>query len=296
MLCSLVLNEFLKFQELKNNSDETIIYYKQRIGYFIDFVNDKDIRKVNVKDYDNYLFYLKNKDISDATVKTSLTAVRVFLNYCYKEHYIKKDIVSSLSTFKAGKKTIVVLSEMQIQDIYSSYDENSFYGSRNLLMISFMLDCGLRLSEMLNLTINDVQTELHLVKVRGKGNKERLVPLSDVTLYYFYNYLGIKTDINNFLFIDINGKHITTSAVRKELHNLKIKLGFSTLYPHYLRHTFATYYIVYGGNPLTLKSILGHTTLYITELYVHIADQLTIAKNIKYTPLSNIPYFQEKRR
>lgn len=296
MKCSLVLNKFLEFQELKNNSDETIIYYKQRIGYFINFVNDKDVKKLNSKDYDNYLLYLKNKNISDATIKTSLTAVRVFLNFCYKEKYIKTDIVSSLSIFKAGKKTIVVLSEMQIQDIYSCYDENTFYGSRNLLMISFMLDCGLRLSEMLNLTIEDIQTDLHLVKVKGKGNKERLVPLSDVTLYYLYNYLGIKSNISNFLFIDINGKHITTSAVRKVLRELKVKLGFSTLYPHYLRHTFATYYIIYGGNPITLKSILGHTSLYMTELYVHIADQLTIAKNIKYTPLSNIPYFQEKRR
>ena len=117
MLCSDVLERFLHYQMMKNNSDETISYYKQRIGYFIDFINDKKISKVTSYDYENYLLYLKTKDIEDATIKTSLTAVRVFLNFCYKQGYLRKDIVSNLVSFKAGKKTIVVLSETQIQEI-----------------------------------------------------------------------------------------------------------------------------------------------------------------------------------
>ena len=166
MKCSIALDKFLYNQELKNNSVDTIAYYKQRIGYFIDFVNDKKVRKITSGDYDNYLLYLKNKDISEATIKTSLTAVRVFLNFCYHEKFMKKDIVSGLSTYKAGTKTIVILSEVQIEEIYSNYDETKFYGARNLLMISFMLDCGLRVSEMLNLEVDDIQTDLHLIKVR----------------------------------------------------------------------------------------------------------------------------------
>lgn len=141
MKCSVALDKFLYQQQLKNNSVDTIEYYKKRIGYFINFINDKNVKRVSSGDYDNYLLYLKNKNIAEATIKTSLTAVRVFLNFCYKEKFLKKDIVSGLSTFKIGKKTIVVLSEVQIEEIYSSYDENTFYGSRNLLMISFMLDC-----------------------------------------------------------------------------------------------------------------------------------------------------------
>lgn len=296
MKCSAALDNFLYNQRLKNNSIETIEYYKKRIGYFIDFVNDKNIDKICSGDYDNYLLYLKNKNISDFTIKTSLTAVRVFLNFCYRENYLKKDIVSSLNSFKVGKKTIVVLSEVQIEEIYSSYDENSFYGARNLLMISFMLDCGLRVSEMINLKLDDIRTDLHLIKVSGKGNKERLVPLSDTTLYYFYNYLDINKNIEDYIFLDIKNNQLTTSAVRRVLINLKNKLGYDTLYPHYLRHTFATYFIIYGGDPLSLKIILGHTTLYMTEVYVHIAQQISISRNVKFTPLSNISFFQKKRR
>ncbi len=122
------------------------------------------------------------------------------------------------------------------------------------------------------------------------------MPLSDTTLYYFYNYLDVKQDITDFLFVDIKNNKITTSAVRRILINLKRKLGYTTLFPHYLRHTFATYFILYGGDPLSLKIILGHTTLYMTEIYVHIAKQIALARNVKYTPLSNIPFFQKKRR
>lgn len=154
----------------------------------------------------------------------------------------------------------------------------------------------MRVSEVLNITVDDVQTDMHLIKVHGKGNKERLVPLSDTTLYYFYNYLLVNKDIVDFLFLDCKNNKLTSSAVRRILINLKRKLGYVTLNPHYLRHTFATYFIVYGGDPLSLKIILGHTTLYMTEVYVHIAQQIAIARNVKYTPLSNIPFFQKKRR
>lgn len=295
MKSSKVLDIFLYEQQLKNNSKETINYYKQRIGYFIDFINDKNVNKIKAFDYNNYLLYLKNKNISESTVKTSLTAVRVFLNFCYNKKFIKDNLVSSLSTFKCGKKSIVVLSDVQIVQIYDSYKENTFYGARNLLMISFMLDCGLRVSEMLNLCAEDIQTDLHLVKVLGKGNKERFVPLSDITLYYFYNYLSFFNIIEGYLFIDIKGQHLTTSAVRRVLINLKRKLNFKTLHPHYLRHTFATLYILNGGDSLELKLILGHTTLYMVEQYVHIAKMLEISRTVRYTPLSNIDYFKNKK-
>lgn len=115
-------------------------------------------------------------------------------------------------------------------------------------------------------------------------------------MYYFYNYLDINKKVSSFLFVDSKNNQLTTSAVRRILINLRNKLGYTTLYPHYLRHTFATYFIIYGGDTLSLKIILGHTTLYMTEIYVHIAKQIALARNVKYTPLSNIPFFQKKRR
>lgn len=291
---SVVLIDFLEKQKLKNNSQETIDYYKKRIGYFIDFTKNKQVWKLNKNDYNNYVLYLNKKDITEATIKTSLTAVRVFLNFLYKEKYIKNDIVSELDNFKCGKKTIVVLSQEQIQEIYSYYKENTFYGARNLFLISLMLDCGLRVSEVLELQKDDVNINLSCIKVHGKGNKERIVPLSQVTLYYYYNYIKFPQVVTYFG-VNIAGGRLTSSAIRRFLLELRDNLGYVELYPHYLRHSFATWFLINGGDPLALQQILGHTTLYMTENYVHIASQILIALNVRYSPLSNIPYFLKKR-
>ena len=294
MRCNKALDKFLYYQKLKHNSLETIEYYKKRIGYFITFVKDKNVRRIKASDYEQYTLYLLSKNISDATVKTSLTAVRVFLNFLYNKKLISKDIVSELENFKCGKKTIVILSQEQIEELYSYYNENEFYGARNLFLISLMLDCGLRVSEVINLRKGDINIDLKSIKVHGKGNKERIVPLSDVTLYYFNNYLKFP-QVYDFLAVNIAGIQLTTSAIRRLLLNLRDALHFSTLYPHYLRHSFATWFLINGGDPLSLQTILGHETLYMTEIYVHIANQVLIAMSSKYSPLTNIPYFLTKK-
>lgn len=294
MRCNKALEKFLYNQKLKNNSIETLDYYKKRIGYFIDFVKNKNVRLIKTSDYEQYTLYLLEKNISDATVKTSLTAVRVFLNFLYNKKFISKDIVSELENFKCGKKTIIILSQEQIQEIYKYYNENEFYGARNLFLISLMLDCGLRVSEVINLKKDDINIDLKSIKVHGKGSKERIVPFSDVSLYYYKNYLKFP-QVYDFIAVNISGTQLTTSAIRRLLLNLRDALHFSTLYPHYLRHSFATWFLINGGDPLSLQTILGHETLYMTEIYVHIANQILISMNNKYSPLSNISYFLQKK-
>lgn len=294
MKCSVALDKFLYSQKLKNNSQETILYYKKRISYFINFIHNKNVRNIKISDYNNYTLYLKDKNIADATIKTSLTAVRVFLNFLYHNKYIKTDIVSDLESFKCGKKTIVILSKEQIEEIYNYYDENTFYGARNLFLISLMLDCGLRVSEVINLKVNDIKLDFDSIKVYGKGNKERIVPLSSVTKYYFINYVK-SYNICDYLAINIVRSRLTSSGIRRLLLNLRDDLHFEKLYPHYLRHSFATWFLINGGDPVSLQTILGHTTLYMTENYLHIANQIMISMNTKYSPLSNIPYFLKKR-
>lgn len=292
--CSTALDKFIFNQQLKNNSEETIKYYKKRIGYFIDFVKNKKINRLKASDYEAYTMYLLQKKISDDTVKTSLTAVRVFFNFLYNENYIKTDIVSQLEKFKSGKKTIIVLSKEQIEQIYSYYNENTFYGARNLFLISLMLDSGLRVSEVINLKTTDINIELSSMKIHGKGNKDRIVPISPVTIYYYKNYSRFP-HISDYLAVNICGGRLTDSGIRRLLLNLRDDLGFTTLYPHYLRHSFATWFLINGGDPESLRIILGHTTLYMTEIYLHIANEIMIAMNTKYSPLSNISYFLKKR-
>lgn len=284
-----VLFEFLKFQEVKGNTVQTILYYKKRIGYFISFCNNKSISKVKKEDYYNYTLYLKSKNLSSYTIKTSLNAVKIFLKYAYKFKYLKTDVMLDVKPYKAEKKTIVVLNNKQILDILNSYDVNNLYGCRNLLIISLMLDAGLRVSEVSNLNVTDINIGLRLIKVYGKGQKERLVPLTDTIKKYYLKYLNLSNISSGALFIDFyTGIRIKSNGIAEVVTRLRKKLGYKKLSPHYLRHTFATLFLVNGGDPIHLQLILGHETLFMTEHYLHIANQMTLPKQSKFSPLSNI--------
>ena len=290
-----ILEKFLIDQQVKGNTKQTIDYYKRRINYFINFIENKEISKVTIEDYNNYAIYLRNKqkengeNISSATIKTELNSAKIFLMYCYKNNYIESDFPTKISNYKIVKKTIVVLSEEEIKKLLSSQNEFTLIGVRNLLAISLMLDAGLRVSEVCNLDVTDINKELGLIRVFGKGQKERLVPLTDSIRKYYDKYVFLGNIFSGCLFLDKEtGKRMTPSGISQILRRIKKQYGFKKLHPHYLRHTFATLFLVNGGDPVHLQIILGHETLYMTEQYLHIANQMTMPEKKKYSPLSNI--------
>jgi len=253
------------------------------------------IRTLN-EHYYNYVIYLQykkvcknnkllNKNLSSFSIKSYLSQLRAFLNYCYSEGYIIEKI--HCNSYKTRKNTVVVLSYDQIRQIINYYDINTFLGCRNLLIISLMIDCGLRLKEVINLNVIDINVDLNLICVNGKGDKQRLVPLSETTKKYFLIYINY-IPVDSILFYTYNLKPLTAYGVSILIKKLKKELKFSKLNPHYLRHTFATLFLLIGGNPLHLQIILGHTTLTMTQNYVHIANQMSISTQKSFAPLSNL--------
>ena len=181
------------------------------------------------------------------------------------------------------------ISEEEIKKLLSSQNEFTLIGVRNLLAISLMLDAGLRVSEVCNLDVTDINRELGLIRVFGKGQKERLVPLTDSIRRYYDKYVFLGDIFSGCLFLDKEtGERITPSGISQILRRIKKQYNFKKLHPHYLRHTFATLFLVNGGDPVHLQIILGHETLYMTEQYLHIANQMTMSEKKKYSPLSNI--------
>lgn len=296
LLCEL-LDKFISYQICKGSTDKTVGYYRQQIQYFIDFIGNIDISDLNFSLYEKYLIYLKNKKVennkkikekslSSHTIRTYITALKSFLNYAYKYGYIKEKIY--IPSYKVKKNTIVVLSNEQIKSIINYYRTDSFFGVRDLLIISLMLDCGLRVSEVCNLNIEDISCDLGIIRVNGKGQKQRLVPLSDSTEKYFNIYIKDFKRKYGALIVDYSDNRLTTSAISSILRRLKKGLGFQKLNPHYFRHTFATLFLLNGGDPINLQTILGHTTLKMTEEYIHIANQMSITKQKLFSPLSNL--------
>ena len=295
MKCSEVLDKFITNQKVIGNTKETIEYYKKRIGYFISFVKDKEISNVVIDDYNSYAIYLINKitdkgtNLSSATIKTTLNASKIFLKYSYDNKYMISDLYKNIKPYKQVKKTIVVLSAEDINKLLNSQNEFTIIGLRNLLAISLMLDAGLRVSEVVNLNVEDISKELGVIKVFGKGKKERLVPLTDSIIRYYDKYVFLASLYSGALFLDSDtGLRMTSSGISQILRRIKKEQHFNKLHPHYLRHTFATLFLVNGGDPVHLQLILGHTTLYMTEQYLHLANQMTLQKQKKFSPLTNI--------
>lgn len=299
MLCSEAMEKFIEYQNIIGSVTPTINYYKQNINYFINIVGDKPINQLSINDYNTYVLYLRNKNVvnnnkvldkklSTDTIRTRTTAIKAFFNYLYNNRLIKTDITYGLSSFRYGKKVITVLSSSQIKDIMNYYKADNFMGSRNLLILSLFLDCGLRLSELTRLHIQDFNLEQNVIKVLGKGNKERFVPLSPAVKKYFLIYRKFYTFPKGKLLVDEKFRPVTNSCISRIFRTLKSKLGYEELHPHYLRHTFATLFLINGGDPISLQLILGHSTLNMTEKYVHIAEQMVISKQSKFSPLSNI--------
>lgn len=295
MKCSDVLDKFITNQKVVGNTKDTIEYYKKRIGYFISFVKDKEINNVVIDDYNSYAIYLINKitdkgtKLSSATIKTTLNASKIFLKYAYDNKYMTSDVYKNIKPYKQVKKTIVVLSTEDINKLLSSQNEFTIIGLRNLLVISLMLDAGLRVSEVVNLNVEDISKELGVIKVFGKGKKERLVPLTDSIIKYYDKYVFLASLYSGALFLDSDtGLRMTSSGISQILRRIKKEQHFNKLHPHYLRHTFATLFLVNGGDPVHLQLILGHTTLYMTEQYLHLANQMTLQKQKKFSPLTNI--------
>lgn len=299
MLCSEAMQKFIEYQNIIGSVTPTINYYKQNINYFINIVGDKPINQLSINDYNTYVLYLRNKNVvnnnkvlnkklSTDTIRTRTTAIKAFFNYLYNNRLIKTDITYGLSSFRYGKKVIAVLSSSQIKDIMNYYKPDNFMGSRNLLILSLFLDCGLRLSELTRLHIQDFNLEQDVIKVLGKCNKERFVPLSPAVKKYFLIYRKFYTFPKGKLLVDEKFRPVTNSCISRIFRTLKSKLGYEELHPHYLRHTFATLFLINGGDPISLQLILGHSTLNMTEKYVHIAEQMVISKQSKFSPLSNI--------
>ena len=295
-----VLDKFIEYQTILGLTDKTLHHNKTHIEFFVLWWGNKDIKNISFEDYQKYILYLRGKKkkdskqkLSSRTIYTYAEALKSFLKFSFDKGYIKENVYSEIKLPKFQKKTIQILTETQIKDILFYYDKNTFYGARNLFIISLMLDCGLRLSEVIKLSIFDFQVANRTIKVNGKGQKQRLVPLTDATLFYFNNYLS-QFENSSFkpimpLSVDINCLGITENAIKCFLWRMRKDLNIPNLHPHLLRHTFATMFLLNGGDPLHLQIILGHTTLTMTSHYVHIANQMRIAEQQIYSPLNKIP-------
>lgn len=276
-------NEFMQEQKFRGNSKETISYYKICLNMFMDYCGrDLDIDDLDIILFKSYQLYLsESKDIKRVSVRTYSRAVRVFYRYLYFEDIIDINI-NKLKLIKADKEVIMPLTDNEVKLLLNSFEPLTFLGERDKLMCMLMLDCGLRRGEVVNLKLSDIDKTKHTMIINGKGSKQRIVPFGKTVKNQLMRYLALRTEkpcYSDSLFLTIEREPITSNAIKMLFQRLKISSGISRLYPHLLRHTFATNYIIQGGNLEVLRVLLGHSSISITQIYIHLAAQMQLVNN-----------------
>lgn len=288
MIFSEALKIFYESQILSGNQKATINAYKSHLKVFQDFCNDCDLSLLSYDTYCKYIIFLtESKKISSVSRYDYARDLKIVLKFFYNKKLIKTDIAAKIVKLPKFNYLIPhIISADLIKKILNGFNLSNVLDVRNALIITLCFDCGLRLSELIRLQVNDFDLENHVIRVTGKWNKQRNVPLT-LSVTHFYNlYLFFNFRSSGQLLLNSSNSPITKECIRSLFRKLKAKYKLQEFYPHLLRHSFATLFLVNGGDALVLQQILGHSTLEMTKKYVHIANSLNIARYNIYSPLS----------
>lgn len=285
------IDDFLIEQQVRGNSPKTQKHYFRCLGLFERFQSPKnpDISAVSVSDCKAYYIHLSNRNVSSVTVQTYIRALRAFLSWCYLEGYIHENIPKKFRLPKAQKKKIDILTDSEVEQLFRCLSGRDFISIRNYCIVALMIDSGLRLNEVVTIRRDKIHIAEGYAIVNGKGNKERFVPLGLNSKRALLRYCAIvpNKEKETPLFVKDTLIPIKESTVKQLFRKLKSRSGIPRLYPHLLRHTFATRYIERGGDIYSLQSILGHTSLEMVKKYVHLIPSKTVVNFAVLSPLDN---------
>ena len=271
---------FMQEQQFRGNSKYTIEYYKRSLKMFLDFCTPElDIEELDIILFKSYqLYILENRNINKISVWTYARAVKVFLRWLFFENYIDVNI-NKLQLMRANKEVILPLSDKEVKQLLNIYSNSTFMNCRNKSIIMLMLDCGLRLGEIVNLQLDDIDFVNHYLVINGKGSKQRVVPFGSALsgqLAIYFDYRNSVSSVSSSVFLTQKNTSITHNTIKMLFARIKKIKGFARIYPHLLRHTFATNYIYNGGNLEVLRVLMGHSTINITQIYIHLAAQISL--------------------
>lgn len=271
--------DYLRYE--KNYSSQTEISYLNDIIQFEKFVKLKDDNLSLIKVDSNivriWISSLIEQGFKASTVNRKLSSLKTFYRYLNKSGFIKKSPVEYVSGPKLNTKIPSFVSERQMDEILDDATNFSddFVGIRNQLLIDFLYLTGMRRAELISLKDNDIDFSSCTIRVTGKGNKQRLIPFSDLTMVKLEKYIRIRNkEIENkssFLFVKEDGNAMYPKLVYKIINNhLNSISTLSKKSPHVLRHSFATAMLNNGAEINSIKELMGHTSLSSTQIYTHV--------------------------
>ena len=288
---------FKSYLQLERSmSDNTVDAYLHDIAMLRDHIATEfpglGVERVEMHHLHSLLKWITEMELSVATQARVLSGIKSFFGYLVLEDVIKKDPTELLEAPKLKRTLPSVLSVNEMGRLFAAIDHSTPEGQRNRAMLEVMYSCGLRVSELITLKLSGLFLDVGFVKIIGKGNKERLVPIGDeaskqVSLYkqHVRVHVPVKQGQEDFVFLNRRGSSLSRVMVFLFLKDLAKKAGITTnIHPHTLRHSFATHLVEGGADLRAVQEMMGHRSITTTEIYTHLDRAYLRSTLEKYHP------------
>ena len=271
------IEDYINYLKIERQlSINTIDSYKRDLEDFYKFTG-KSYKFITKDDVIKYLGYLNNK-INPRSINRHIVSIKNYFKFLEKNNSIKTNPCDEITGLKTPKKLPKVLSEEDVNKLLDIKLDDAF-SYRNKAMLELMYSSGLRVSELLNLEVNNIDFNMNLVRVFGKGSKERIVPIDDIATKYLDEYINgyrntlLKNKESDILFLNSRGDKLTRQGFFKILKTIAREKGIKKeLSPHTLRHSFATHLLNHGADLRSIQTMLGHENIETTQIYTHVSD------------------------
>lgn len=286
---NIYISDFLSYLEVEANySKNTINSYENDLNKFEEYYKSKDLLKITSKDIEKYIQTLS--DLAPTTVSHNISSLKTFYSYFLKQGRVSNNPTDGIKSPKLGIHLPTYLTIDEVNKLLDIEVTDAF-SSRNKAILELMYATGLRISEVISLEFKNIDYDECIIRVMGKGSKERIVPVNDYAIKYLKEYIDnyrpelVKNDINNYIFLNNHGRMLTRQGIFKMIKNYAaLKNIKKTIGPHTLRHTFATHLLENGADLRVIQELLGHSDISTTQIYMHLTKEALHNEYKKYFP------------
>lgn len=285
-----------KAEGVSNNTIKTYSYHFYRFVHHLFADKKEKIENVSTDDIRKYLIGMQDKGYSPHTVADVYRSISCFFRWLYTENYIAENPMQRVKKPKIPKEFARTFSHGEIRMMFDFWDKSTFYGYRNFFILNVLLGTGIRKAELLQLSIDDIDFDARVLLIRGKGNKQRFVPISKMLMRLMRNYLlkrkTFLDDVkmkNDALLVNRFGRRLGKSGLEEIFDKMKkgLKIDKRRLSPHTMRHSFARAFLSNGASLLSLQEVLGHDSIETTRIYVEFGVNGNRQQMDSYCPLDN---------
>ena len=288
------IDQFCDYVSFKNNlKHNTIIAYKSDLKIFLSWIsnNNNKFSDVDRVVINNYLASRLDSGVSVSTIQRIITCIKSFYLFLYENNFIQSNPAQLIDNPKKRRKLPIIISENEIEALLSCPNTDTSSGMRDKCMLELLYSSGLRISELLNIKVHQIAHDKSFLKIKGKGDKERLVPIGSSAMSSLLTYIDtFRCNIKNIdnvemLFIKETGAVISRQECWKMIKKYALASNINKkISPHNLRHAFATHLLNNGADLRTVQVLLGHASLSTTQIYTHIAKDRLVKFHQKYHP------------